>query len=149
MTQTTDAIVATNAVVSLDNAAGVLTDISGNSNKVELGPKNGVAETRVFGNQWMLRGIVGKDVDISLDVLYTSNAAEGGQLLDDWFYAGNDSARTLQIDVPDSDPGSFRYSGEVILSDFTMTLDATADEWVMCSAKLLPSGAFTKATIGT
>lgn len=149
MPQTTDAIVATNTVVKLDNAAGVLTDISGDSNKVELGPKNGVAETRVFGNQWMLRGVVGKDVDISLDCIYTTNAAEGAQLLDGWFYGGTDTARTIQIDIPDGDPGSFRYTGEVILSDYTETLDATADEWVMVSAKLLPSGAFTKATIGT
>lgn len=149
MTQTTTAIVATNVVVSLDNAAGVLTDISGSSNKVELGPKNGVAETRVFGSQWMLRGVVGKDVDVSLDCVYTTAAAEGAQLLEGWFYGGVDTARSLQIDVPDSDPGSFRYTGEFVLSDYSSSYDATADEWVMVSAKLLPTGAVTKATIGT
>lgn len=149
MAQTTTAISAIDAVVKIDNAAGTLTDISGSSNKVDINLSNGVGEFRNFTSQWKGRLVVGKDADISLDVVYTTTADEALDLLRDLFFGGTDTPRSIQIDVPDSSNGSDRYTAEVVLEDLSIPLDAGADEVVMCSATLKPNGAVSHATIST
>jgi hypothetical protein len=147
MPVTTTGIDATDCVIKLDNAAGVLTDISGSSNKVEIKLENGVAEFRPFGTAWKKRMVVGKDAPISLRVVFTKTAGEGWPLLRDWFTGSNDSPRTIQIDVPDSSIGSERYVAEVVLADANIPLDAGADEYVMVEASLKTDGALTYAAI--
>jgi len=147
MTVTTTALVATNSVIKVDNAAGTPTDVSGSSNKVQIGPKNGVGEFRAFSTQWKTRVVIGKDTDIKIDFVLSSAADEAYDLFKKWFWGGDDSARTVTIDVPDSTAGSDRYSGEAVLENLDMPLDAQADQPIFGSAVMKPSGEWTQADI--
>jgi hypothetical protein len=149
MTATTTAIAATDCVIQLDNNAGALVDISGQSNSVEVSFENGVAEFRPFSTQWKTRKVVGKDAPISMAGVYSTNDAEALGILRGWFFGGDDSARSLQIDVPDSNAGGDRISGEFVLSTFSYTLDSEADDFVRWSAELMPTGAVSHAEIGS
>ncbi|HML23519.1 MAG TPA: phage tail tube protein [Aggregatilinea sp.] len=149
MAQTQTAISAVDCIIQLDNASGVLTDISGSSNKVSLSFENGVWEFRPFGNVWKARGVTGKDADASLDAAYTTADGEALALLRDWFFGGDDSPRTLQVNIPDNTPGSDRYQGEFVLETFPLDLDAGADDVVMVSCTLKPNGEVTHEVITT
>ncbi len=149
MPATTTPIVATDCVISIDNAAGVLTDISGSSNTASISLEHGLGRARVFGLQWNITRVVGKDASIELKVVYTPTATEGWQLLKNWFFGGTDTPRTVQIDIPDGLPGSDRYTGEFVIENADIPLDAGADELVMCTVSLKPDLAVSTATIGT
>jgi hypothetical protein len=149
MTATTTEIVATNCVILLDNAANVLTDISGSLNSVKFSPKNGIAEWRVFGDQWKSRKVVGKDMPVSIHAIFTTAAAEAAQLTQGWFFGGNDSPRSLMIDVPDSQVGAFRLYGEFVLDSYDVSLDTGADDVVYVDIELLPDGEVQFATVAT
>ncbi len=147
MTRTTTAIAAIDCIVKLDNAAGTPTDISGSSNSVNLSMKAGVGQFRAFGGQWPSRLVIGKDADLRLEVVYSTTADEAVDLLRDWFFGGDDSARTLQVDVPDGSVGSDRYSGEVVLESLDIPLSAEDDEVVTVTAELKPDDAFAHSVI--
>ncbi len=149
MTATTTPVTAVNCVIQIDNAAGALTDISGSSNKADISLEKGVAEYRPFGNVWKLRKGVGKDGSFAIECVYTLTADEGADLLRDWFFTAAEAARSIQIDIPDADPGGDRYTAEVVLADFNIPNDAQADEFIVCTATLLPTGAITYAVIPT
>lgn len=149
MTATTTAIVATDCVIQLDNNAGALVDISGQSNSVEMSFENGIAEFRPFSTQWKTRQVVGKDAPISLAGVYSTNDAEALGILRGWFFGGDDSARTLQIDVPDSNAGGDRISGEFVLASCAIPLDSETDDFVRWTADLMPTGAVSHAEIGS
>lgn len=149
MTVTTTAVVATNCVIKLDNASGSPTDISGSSNRVELSLEHGVGEFRPFSTQWKSRVVVGKDVGVTLNVIYSTTADEALDILKDWFFGGDDSARTLTIQVPDGSPGSDQYEGEFVLMSAPIGLDSEADEVVMVSAELRSHGEVTLTPVGT
>lgn len=148
-TPTSTEIVATNCEIWLDNAANVLTNISGSLNSVSFTPTNGVAEWHTFGTQWMQRRIVHKDMPIAINAVYTTDAAEAAQLIENWFFGGNDSPRSLKIYVPDSEVGAFTYTGEVVLVDYNPNADAEADDVVRLTINLAPDGVITRGTNAT
>jgi len=147
MAVTTTALVATNCVIKVDNAAGTLVDISGQSNKAEIQFNNSVAEFRPFSTQWNMRVVVGKDAPVTLSGVYSGNDAEALGLLRTWFFGGDDSARTVEIYVPDEDPGSDIFSGEFVLSSLSVPLDSEADDYVRWTAELQPTGAVSHAEV--
>lgn len=147
MTATTSAIVATDCVIKLDNAAGALVDISGQSNRVEIQLQNTIAEFRPFSTQWKQRKVVGKDAPVTVAGVYSSNDAEARGLLMGWWSGGTDTARTLEIYAPDENAGSDKISGEFVLSNFQTTLDSEADDFVRWTAELMPNGTVTHAEV--
>jgi predicted secreted protein len=149
MAVTSTAIVATDCVVQLDNSSGSLTDISGASNSVEIAFEHGVGEYRPFSTQWQQRKVVGKDCTISMTVVYTTEDTEPAQLLNGWFFGGDDSARSVQIDIPDSTVGSERFSGEFVLTSLSIPLDSEADDVVRVSVELASHGAVSRADISS
>lgn len=149
MTVTTTPVVATNCVIKLDNAAGSPTDISGSSNRVELSLEHGVGEFRPFSTQWKSRVVVGKDVGVTLNIVCSTATDEAFDILKNWYFGGDDSARTLTIQVPDGSPGSDQYEGEFVLMSAPVSLDAEADEVVMVSAELRSHGEVTLTAVGT
>jgi len=149
MTTTTTAICPTNVVIRLDNAAGVLTDISGSTNKCEIKFNNLIAEYSVFGNTWQNRKACGKDGSFALDIIYTTTASEALDLLNGWFFGPSDAARSIQVDVPDGLTGSDRYEAEVVLSEHNIPLQARSGEVVMVSMTLLPNGAIVHNNVGS
>ena len=149
MTVTTTPVVATNCVIKLDNAAGSPTDISGSSNRVELSLEHGVGEFRPFSTQWKSRVVVGKDVGVTLNIIYSTATDEALDILKNWFFGGDDSARTLTIQVPDGSPGSDQYEGEFVLMSAPVGLGAEDDEVVMVSAELRSHGEVALTTVST
>lgn len=149
MTTTQTEIVATNCVIMLDNAANVLTDISGSSNKITVKFDNALAEWHTFGTQWKSRRVVHKDGPLSLSGIYSTSATEVMQLIENWFHAGNDSPRSVMIYVPDTGVGAFTLTGEYVLETYSFDLDADADDVVRGSIELKPDGSVTRATNST
>lgn len=149
MTTTASEIVATNCVIMLDNAANVLTDISGSSNKVAVKFENKVAEWHTFGTQWPSRRVVHKDGPLTLNVIYTTLSTEAQQLIENWYHGGNDNPRSVMIYVPDSQVGAFQIYGEYVLASYNFDLDADADDVVRGQIELLPDGAVQRATNAT
>jgi hypothetical protein len=148
-TITSTEIVATNCLISLDNAANVLTDISGSLNSVEVALENGIAEFRPFSTKWKQRVVVGKDGTVTLRAIYSNLATEAVALLRNWFFGAADTARSLEIDIPDAAMGAIRIWGEFVLASLSIPLDAEADDVVRVEAELRPDGAINVATLST
>jgi hypothetical protein len=147
--QTTTAVNACDVAISLDNAAGTLTDISGSSNAVTLSFSNEVGVYRRAGSDAPTRYLTAQDLTISLSVLYSTAAGEALALLRAWAagsIAGGD-ARTLRVDVPDSTSGSDRYQVEVVPSSLEIPLASNEGGPVLVTAALESSGAYAVSTI--
>lgn len=147
MPATTTAITACNAVVNLDNSGGTLVDISGSSNEVQIDLENNVGEFKPFGTAWPVRLVCGKDASISFKAVYSMNAAEAKALLNQWYFGGNDGARTLRVDAPDSNTGSDRYQAEVVLESLSIPMKADDATPIPISAEFKTASAMTLTTI--
>lgn len=147
MAVTDTPVSATDCVVKIDNATGVLTDISGSSNKVEIGGENKIAEFRSFGSKWTRRRVTGKDASISLDGVYSKTASEMLDVLRDWWLNDSDVPRTIEISMPDDLTGSDRYTAEVVLADLNISGDASADEFIPVTASFMPDLELTHTVI--
>lgn len=146
MTTTQTEIVATNCEIKLDNPANVPVDISGSLNSVEFAPENSLAEWHTFGTQWVQRRVVHKDMPLTIRGVYSTSATEVAQLIENWFFGGNDAARTVYIYAPDSQVGAFVLSGEFVLSNYSVNLDAEADDVVRIEIELMPDNVVTRST---
>lgn len=149
MAQTTTSVNACNAVISLDNASGVLTGISGSSNQAGIGVAVETAETKTFEGQWAIKKACKTAATVSLQVLYSTTADEGLDILRDWVFTSPTAARSIQIDVPDGSVGSDRYSGEMVIESFDVPLTADDAGVILCTASLSNDGAFSHAVIAS
>ncbi len=150
MAQTTSQVNACNAVLKLDNSEGNLADISGSSNRVSITLTNIVSEpVRTFGSQFGIRTVCGKDSSITLRVVYSEDESEAKQVLLDWYQNHNQDSRTFQVDNPDSEAGSDRFTFECKLGEMTMDLDPSEPGPTMIEAQLRPTGTFSWAEIGS
>ena len=149
MAETTTAINACDVKVWLDNAAGTPTDISGSTNACSMEFENNIGELRVLETRWPLRLSCGKDATFSLVVVYSTAADEGSDLLKDWFFSATVTARTLSIYVPDKNVGSDKYSGEVVMENFSVPINAGEAQPIPVSCNLRPSGTWTLTTNAT
>lgn len=147
MPQTTTHENAIDCKVFLDNALGTPVDISGSSNKVEMELENMVGELTTFGSKWKVRKVAGKDGTVDLDVVFSTAADEGFDIIDDWFHGGNDGPRTLRLDVPNSNVGSRRYTGEFVLESYNIPADSEEADPMKVSVSLKPTGAITRTMI--
>ncbi len=150
MDQTSTAITACDVVAKLDNDAGVLVDISGASNRISIRRTTRVSGgTYTFGSAFPVRKACGKDAEITFRAVYTEDEAEARHLLEEWYENHYSQARTLQVDVPDGDAGSQRYSFEVLLESLNFDAEAGSAEPVLMEAVLRPTGTFTWAEVGS
>jgi len=149
MAQTTTAIDACNAVIFLDNAGGTPTDISGSTNRAKSNLSQDLARYHPHGSDWPKRLDGERDGSFILTVLYTTTADEGFDILRDWMLAASPGARSIRIDAPDSSIGSDRYTAEVRIEDLHWELGADKGGPVAVTARLMPDGAISHATIAT
>lgn len=146
MPATTTAVNACGVKIELDNAAGVLTDISGSSNEATIDFKIDLGEFKVFGDAWRRRLACGKDASISLRVIYTTAADEGLDLVRDWFFSSDyKTARTCRISIPDGTNGSDSYTCEVLLESFNIPTKSDEAAPIMVAVELKPTGEVTYA----
>lgn len=149
MPQTTTAVNACNVIIYLDNEAGTPTDISGESNQASMNIARQVAETFTFTGDWAIKKSCKSAVTVSLQVLYTTTADQGRDILEDWIFDTPTTAKTLRIDVPNSDVGSTRYTGEFIIETYDLPLSAEDAGVIICSATLSNDGAVTRDAISS
>lgn len=141
MAQTTTDINACDAGVWLDNAAGTLTDISGSSNQVNITLTLTSGMTRTFASKWPRRKVCPKDAKVALQIVYSTAADEGADLLKDWFFASDPGARTLKIYLPDKNVGSDVFSGEFVIDgDISIPVTAGSADPIVISVTLAVSG---------
>lgn len=146
MAATTTSFTACNAVMRLDNNAGTLQDISGNSSSVSMSFDNKIGEYRVFGNQYVQRIQCGKDASVTINGVATTTANEIRDVVESWYFSGS-GLRTFQLNMPDESTGSKRYQVETVLKNFQFDGDASAAEPVMYKIELAIAGAVAYTTL--
>ena len=149
MVATTTPISACDVSLWLDDLSGSLTDISGSSNQLDMNFTQNIGEVMVFQSRWPTRQECGKDAAITIQVIYSTAADEGFDLLKKWYFATSPGARTFNAFIPDKNVGSDKYSGEVRLAGFNFTASREEAGPVIVSMELLPDGEFCHTTAST
>ena len=151
MAQTTTAVNAAQAVVSLDNSLGVLTDISGSFTSATLTFDNEVGEYRRADSDFPTRYLLGQDLKIGLKIVYsTAGETEALGILQGWVLSAgitSSDARTIRIDIPDSSSGSTRVQAEVVPASIDIPADVADGAPILVSAALECSGAYAVSEI--
>jgi hypothetical protein len=148
MPQSTSAINACDVVVRLADDTDVIRDISGSSNDVSIEMSNQIGSANTFSGSWAINKSCKKSAKISLKALYTTDEGEAMDMLKNWYFVTGGS-RTLQINVPDNEIGSDRYSGLMILESMSIGLVADDAAPIPVSASLQNDGEFSLATIAS
>jgi len=149
MAQTQDAVNACDAEVFLDDATGVLQDISGSSNSVSFTWDNSLGEFHTFGAPWRAMQECGKAIDVTLNAVYSLPAAEAVAILLDWWYAIPSGRRTLEVNMPDNNVGSDHFEGEYRLDSLQATLDPADPNATIMTAELKSDLVQTHTTTAT
>lgn len=126
MPQTTTAVNGCDIAISLDDADGNLTDISGSTNAVQIRITNEIRTFRRVNADFPTRKLTGKDATADIIILYSTGADEALDIIRDWVSAAidGDDARTLRVDIPDSSIGSDRYQMEALPTGYDLSLAA-------------------------
>lgn len=107
----------TDAVVSMDNASNVLTDVSDYVSTFSIDLSASIGMFYVFGETGSQAAEGKRDVKASMGVRPATDAAGASMLLDALAFAtGKMGQRTLRCDTPDSLTGSTRIEGEAFLT---------------------------------
>ena len=149
MAETTTAINACDVKVYLDDANGTPVDISGSTNACSMEFENNIGELRVLVTRWPIRLSCGKDATFSLVVVYSTAADEGSDILKDWYFSDETGTRTLTIYIPDKNVGADKYSGEVVMENLAIPVNAGEASPIPVSTNLKPSGSWTLTTNAT
>lgn len=147
MAVTETAFNACNAVVELDDANGVMRDISGHANNVDMELTKEIGDYKVFGSPYKWRLECGKDGSVTLDVVMDKDTLGGFRLLKDWYTNGG--ARRFRVSAPDASIGNTRWWGYFLLENLKWAFSATEAGAIMVSASLLPNGAIEGEVITT
>ena len=142
MAQTTTHVNACDVSLWLDDATGTLKDISGSSNKIAMKFTREIGELRTFQAKWPVRLGCGKDAEFTLTAVYSTAAAESFDILKHWWFAADPGSRTLHVYIPDKNPGSDHYYGEVTIGDLSWDADPTEPGPIAVEAILMPDGEF-------
>lgn len=139
MAATNTAVNACDAVIKVDDENGVLKDISGSTNEVNLSLEKKTGEVKVFGTDWPIRMTCGRDGQLELTIVYSTGLEEGKDILNEWFFGPLNNARTVQVILPEAGAGSDIYYGEYVLTNYE-PFGAKADEAtpIMVKATLKP-----------
>ena len=149
MAQTTTGVNACNIVIALDTDAGVLADISGSANKINLEFTINAAEGYTFDGDFPIRKTCGKDCTGSLSVLFSTAADEGWDLIKGWYHVYDGVARTLRIDVPSTGGGNDRYEGEFVLTSYSHEFTADEAAPILVECEIAADGEIKLLEIGT
>jgi len=149
MAQTTTHVNACDVAVWLDNLAGTATDISGSANSVSMSFTREVGDLRTFQAKWPVRTGCGKDVEITLRVVYSTASDEAVDILKNWYFANDPGSRSFSLYVPTKNVGSDHYYGEVTISSFTFDTDPTEPGPIAVEAVLMSDGEFSHTVATT
>lgn len=139
--ETTNVINACGARIEVDNALGVLTNISGTGNEANIDLDQELGEYKVFEDAWKYRVACARDGSIELSIFYSTGAAGGVALFRDWFFQSPNDARTIRITV-----GNDSYQAEVKLEKLTIPVKSDDAKPVTVKASLKAHGEVTQAS---
>lgn len=149
MTQTTTAKNACDASIWIDNVSGVLTDVSGSSNTINMEFTEQVGTVRNFGTRWQILLTCGLDATFGFTAVYSMTANEAKAILLDWFFNKPGTNKTIKVYLPDKNVGSDVYTAEVKLISMPITVEAGSAEPMVISCQLRPDGPVTWVTNAT
>lgn len=149
MAQTTSAISACNAALWLDDDSDTPIDISGSSNSVDMSFEQNIGEFTTFGSKWPVRQECGKDVSLTLNLVYSTAADEAFDVIKNWFFSENPGRRTISVYLPDKNVGSDHFTGEVRIGSFNWTASRDEAGPIMVTVELMSDGEFTHTTATT
>ena len=149
MTESTTIINACDASVWLDNASGVLKDISGTTNNLTLALSRNVGATPVFGSRWPRRKMCGNDCQVDFTILYSTAGDEAMDILKDWIMGTVDDARSFVVYLPDKNVGSDKYYGEFVLESLNIPATAGEGKPIEVTGRLLVDGSFATTSVAT
>lgn len=146
MAQTTTAASAIGVSVWLDNAGGTPTDISGSAASLRPSLELEQGMYRARASAWPKHLDGGKNASVTINVVFSTTADEGWDILKDWFHASSPGARTLTWYEPSKTAGADCYSGEFRLERMSWDDSAGAGGPVVATADLVPDGAVSHST---
>jgi hypothetical protein len=147
MAQTTTFLRECDVVVSLDDADGNVCDISGSANEVSVELSERTEVLYKFGSDYPSRFSLGRDVIISLLVVFTTTTDEGADILKNWAFASSFAARTCSVYIPDATAGSDMISGEFVLETCSLGGSAASGDPMIVRAVLAAHGEITLSTV--
>lgn len=147
MAATTTAFGPGNLALRVNDAGGTLRNVSGSTGKVSSNFETKIGEFHVFGENYPIRTPGKKNATFTVTGVATTAINELRDLIENWYWGANDAARYFEIDLPDSDPGSIRYSGNVLLKSYKFDADAGSENPVMFEIELMPTGAIDRDVI--
>lgn len=119
----------TDAVVSLDNAVGSLTDISNYCTTATVDMSASIGVFYTFGSQSANKSEGKRDFKAALGVRPAEDSTGASRILNAWAVATPKmGTRSLRIDTPDATSGSCRIDAEAYLSAWQLiNQDAAGD----------------------
>lgn len=151
MAQTTTYVNACDVVIELDDDSGSLVDISGSSNDVSISISRSLGSLVTFDGGWDIVTACKRNATVSIGAVYSTVDGEARDILEGWML-GDDSGpanRTLQISVPDSDPGSMQYTVETVIESLDLPITASSPDPIAMTAQLRTTGTFVRAVISS
>jgi hypothetical protein len=134
-----------NTVITLDDANGTPRNISGTSNKVDIGADINIGSYFTFADRYNHNLYGGVKLSGNLTILEAPDALGAHQILRDLsVQATTPIDRTLTVDTPNSATGGLRYTGEAKFSKIDLTSkEAGKGDPPMCQAAFEIDGALT------
>ena len=147
MAQTTTILRECDVVIKLDDADGNSIDISGSSNEIEVDLSERTESLYKYGSDYPSRFSLGRDVIISLVVVYSTTTDEGVDILKNWSFASTFAARTCEVYIPDNSTGSDKISGEFVLEYARIAGGAGSGNPMLVRAQLAAHGEISLSTV--
>jgi len=149
MAQTTTALGPCEVEVWLDNVGGTLTAINGSTTTIDPRFTLTQGDYHPRASDWPNRLDGGKDAGVRLNVLYSTTADEGWDILKDWWFAASPGARTLTWYAPANEVGADKFSGEFRIRDLRWTHSASPAGPIVVTADLVPDGEVSQSTVSS
>jgi len=140
MATSTTANNACDVETTMQDATGVLRDISGSTNSMAMNWTHMIGDHRVFGDKWPQRLECGKDTAWTYNVTYDRTSHTGFQILRDWYFAATPGLRTVHVFIPNDAVGVDHYYGNFRIQSLNWTLDPADPKAIAVTAEIVPSG---------
>jgi len=136
-----------NARIRIDDETSAAVDISGNANLAELTESYRTSTYQVFGNPWDQTADGGQGWKAKFKIFFSANATETYRdILSSW--KATRGLRTVEISVPDGEPGSLSYTGDARLNgDVVMSIDRSSDDVGMVEFEVVGHDSLVEAVL--
>lgn len=129
-----------NMTLYMEDESGNLIDISGSTNRYDMGREYKIGEFYVFG-QKDIRRIQGKrDSTVAFSAVFTTAYGEAKNMLKRWDQQGGGRRRFVGY-LPTQQPGADKFSGYFLPKTLKINAEAEDPKPSMVDMELVPDGA--------